>query len=87
MEKNWVVLQGNRSLKWSGGIKDVSAERQVRKENANTEGERYLEDSQSAQKPGGGLIPEEIPAAKREGEQWSCWKCKALGILAKKGRI
>lgn len=46
-----------------------------------------MEDLQSAQKPIGRLVPEEIPTGNREGEQWSYWKWKALGILAEKGRI
>lgn len=82
-----MVWQGKRSLKWSSGIKDVSAEREVIIKNTNWEGGRSLEDVQSAQKPIGRLIPEEIPTGKREREQWSYWKCKALGILAEKGRI
>lgn len=66
MEKNWAVWQGERNLKWSTGIKDVSAERQIIIEITNTEGERYLEDLQSSQKPVGRLIPEEIPTGNRE---------------------
>lgn len=68
VEKNWVVWQGKRSLKWSTGIKDVSAERQIIIENINTEGKRYLEDLGSAQKPIDKLIPEEIPTGNRERE-------------------
>ena len=33
--------------------------------------ERYLEDVQSAKKPTGRLILEELPAREREREQWS----------------
>lgn len=87
MEKNWVVWQDKRSLKWSTGIKDVSVERQVIIENIDTEGEQYLEDLGNAQKPIGRLVPEEIPTGNREREQRSWWKCKALRILAEKGRI
>lgn len=61
-----MAWQGKRSLKWSSGIKDGSAEREVIIENTNWEGERYLEDVQRAQKPAGRLIPEEIPTGKRE---------------------
>lgn len=87
MEKNWVVWQGKRNLKWNTGIKDVSVERRIIIEITNTEGERYLEDLQGDQKPIGRLIPKEIPTGNREREEWSYWKCKALGILAEKGRI
>lgn len=69
MEKNWVVWQDKRRLKWSTGIKDVHAERQIIVENTNTRGERCLEDLQSAQKPIGRLIPEEIPTGSKQGER------------------